>query len=260
MSHLLPPFTRALLRRPAANFADGITASSHLGAPDYQRAMRQYDSYAQALRACGLDVTVLPADERFPDGHFVEDPVVIYGDMAFLCRSGAAARQGEGQSLLPFLGDCHVVEPPAGALIDGGDVLFCADRVLVGISRRTNEAGCRALRGALQSVRQDIRVEAVPFGGVLHLKSGLTELAPGVLLHDPALKTAHDLSWAQVVTLPPEEGHAADVMPVNERVFIAADCPFAARQAERFCDHVVALDMSEFLKMDGGLTCLSLRY
>ncbi len=260
MSHLLPPFTRALLRRPAANFANGITGASHLGKPDYERAMRQYDRYVQALRECRLEVAVLPADERFPDGHFVEDPFVIYRDLAFLCRSGAAARQDEGESLKPYLGDLRLVEPPADALIDGGDVLFCADRVLVGISRRTNEAGYLALRRALASVRADIRVDAVPFSGVLHLKSGLTELAPGLLIRAPALKTAHDMSWARVATLPPEEGHAADVMPVNGRVFIAADCPVAARIAERHCDQVVALDMSEFLKMDGGLTCLSLRY
>ena len=259
MSHLLPPFTRALLRRPAPNFAAGLTTAS-LGAPDYAKAMRQYAGYVQALQEAELDVTVLPADESFPDGHFVEDPLVIFRDMAFLCRSGAPARQGESQALIPHLADLRLVEPPADALIDGGDVLICADRALVGISRRTNQAGYLALRAALKSAHADIQVEAVEFSGVLHLKSGLTELAPGILLHDRKLKTAHDLSWARVITLPPEEGHAADVMPVNDRVFIAAHCPVTAELAARYCQQVVALDLSEFLKMDGGLTCLSLRY
>ena len=223
--HLLPPFTRALMRRPAANFADGETTSSHLGPPDFERALRQFDAYAQALRDCGLTVAIIPADERFPDGHFIEDPVVVFRDLAFLCRSGAPARRDEGESLKPHLQRLRIVEPPPDARIDGGDVLFCADRVLVGISTRSNCAGFEALREALQSLQPDIRVDPVPFSGVLHLKSGLTELAPGVLIRDPALTTDYDLGWAQVIDLPTDEGYAADVMPVNDALFIAAGCP-----------------------------------
>ncbi len=260
MTHLLPRFTRALMRLPAANFAEGVTSAAHLGPPDYARALEQYHNYVRALRDCGLDVAVLPADERFPDGHFVEDPFVIYRDLAFHCRSGAASRQGEGESLKAHFIDLRIVDAPADARIDGGDVLFCSDRVLVGISERSNLAGYRALRDALRTVRGDIRVEPVAFSGVLHLKSGLTELTPGVLIHDPALKTDFDLSWAQVITLPPEEGHAADVLPVNDTLFVAADCPQAFQAAKRHCGPVIALDLSEFVKMDGGLTCLSLRY
>ena len=259
-THLLPKFTRALARRPARNIADGITAASHLGSPDYDKAMQQYDSYIQALRDCGLVVTVLPADEGFPDGHFVEDPFVIFHDLAFHCRSGAPARRGEGESLKAQLADLYIVEPPPGAFIDGGDVLFCAERVLVGLSDRTNIAGYGALREALRSIQPDIRVDALPFRGVLHLKSGLTELAPGVLIRDPALLTDSDLSWAKVITLPPAEGYAADVMPVNDTLFIAADCPQAYQLAKQYRGSVITLDMSEFVKMDGGLTCLSLRY
>ena len=248
------------MRRPAENFAEGVTSAAHLGAPDYDKAMRQYEVYAQSLLECGLAVTTLPADERYPDGHFVEDPFVIFRDLAFHCRSGAPSRQLEGESLMPHLSDLKIVEAPTDASIDGGDVLFCVDRVLVGISRRTNLAGYAALRSALQSIQSDIRVEAVPFSGVLHLKSGLTEVAPGVLMRDGTLRTDFDLSWAQVITLPPEEGYAADVMPVNDTLFVAAGCPVAWQAAATHCDQVVALDMSEFVKMDGGLTCLSLRY
>lgn len=260
MTHLLPRFTRALMRLPAANFAEGVTTAAHLGAPDHARALEQYRVYTQALRDCGLAVTVLPADERFPDGHFVEDPFVIYRGLAFLCRSGAPSRQGEGESLKRRLGGLRIVEAPADARIDGGDVLFCSDRVLVGISERSNRTGYRALREALRTVQGGLRVDAVPFSGALHLKSGLTELAPGVLIRDPALKTDFDLSWARIITLPPEEGHAADVLPLNDRLLVAAGCPQALRAAERHWGRVVALDMSEFVKMDGGLTCLSLRY
>ena len=260
MTHLLPRFKRALTRYPASNFASGITEAAHLGAPDHERALRQYENYLKALRDCGLQVRTLDADVRFPDGHFVEDPFVIFRDLAFRCRSAVPARDGEAESLEHALEDLRIVRAPANAHIDGGDVLICHDRVLVGLSRRTNAAGVKALADALRGVLPDIRVEAVPFSGVLHLKSGLTEIAPGLLLHDPALKTAHDLAWARVITVPPEEGFAADAMPVNETLFIAAGCPVALREASRFHPKVAPLDMSEFRKMDGGLTCLSLRY
>ena len=260
MPTLLPPFSRALMRQPSANFADGETTASHLGRPDFDKALRQYETYVGALRDCGLAVTLLPADDRFPDGHFVEDPFVIFRDLAFHCRSGAPSRQGEAESLKPHLAGLKIVDPPPEARMDGGDVLFCADRVLVGLSARSNAAGFAALRRALQSVQADITVEPVPFSGVLHLKSGLTELAPGVLIKDPALKTDFDLSWAEVITLPPHEGYAADVMPVNDTLFVAAHCPAAYEAASKRHDRVIALDLGEFVKMDGGLTCLSLRY
>ena len=260
MSHLLPNFSRALVRYPATNFADGITNSTHLGRPDYERALRQYDAYLDALRDCGLDVTVVPADDRFPDGHFVEDPLVIFHDLAFCCRSGEPRAKTKANRLCPGSAICkssrHHPMRAWTAAMSCSVPIVC----LSALSERTNRAGVAALRHALQTVNSDIRVDAVPFDGVLHLKSGLTELAPNVLFHDPALKTAFDLSWATVITLPSDEGRAADVMPVNDTLFVAADCPRALHAARDYCDNVVPLDMSEFRKMDGGLTCLSLRY
>lgn len=260
MTHLLPTFTRILARRPAANFADGITMSSHLGQPNYDKALQQYNAYLDALRGCNLEMVVLDADDRFPDGHFVEDPCVIFRDVAFMCKSGAAARENEGESLKPYLSDLRIIEVEGAARIDGGDVLICADRILVGLSERTNLIGVDALRRAFQTVKSDIQVDAVPFEGVLHLKSGLTELAPNVLIHDPNMSMDYDLSWATVIRLPATEGYAADVMPVNDALFIAKGYPAAIKAAQAYYDNIIELDMSEFQKMDGGLTCLSLRY
>ena len=258
--HLLPPFTRILARRPSANFADGLT-TQELGTPNVELALQQYENYLSALRDCDLDVTVLDADEQYPDGHFVEDPLIIFHDMAFVCKSGAEARQGEAKGLLSHLSDLRIVEINGDdAFMDGGDVLICADRVLVGLSERTTVAGAEALKRALQTVQADIRVDFVEFEGVLHLKSGLTELAPNVLIHDPILKTDYPLDWAEVITLPAEEGYAADVMPVNDTLFLAEGYPTALAEAKKHYEKVITLDMSEFQKMDGGLTCLSLRY
>ncbi|MEM9951850.1 MAG: arginine deiminase family protein [Chloroflexota bacterium] len=258
--HLLPSITKILARRPATNFADGLTTQA-LGEPDVTLAMQQYENYLTALRHLGLDVTVLDADENYPDGHFVEDPLIIFHDLAFVCKSGATARQGEATGLLPHLSEHHIIEIEGeNAFMDGGDVLICADRVLVGISERTTVAGANALKKALQTVKANIRVDYVEFDGVLHLKSGLTELAPNVLIHDPTLNTDYDMSWAKFITLPTEEGYAADVMPVNDTLFLADGYPTAYEIAQRYYNNIITLDMSEFQKMDGGLTCLSLRY
>lgn len=262
MSHpLLGTFTKILARRPSPNLADGLTMSSHLGVPNYANAMQQYENYLQALRDCGMDVKVLDYNSSFPDGHFVEDPVIIFHEMAFLCRSGALSRRHEGESLLPHLAGLRIERMADNhAYMDGGDVLFCADRVLVGISERTNRAGAEALHQALKTVQPDIRLDCVEFSGVLHLKSGITEVAPNVLVHDPALKTDYSFDWAELITLPAEEGYAADLMPVNEAIFIVKGFPTVKAIAGKYSSRVIELDMSEFRKMDGGLTCLSLRY
>ncbi len=258
---IVPPFTRALTRQPAVTAAQGITTSTHLGIPDLTKMAQQYTAYLDALRECGLDVIILPPDERFPDGHFVEDPVVIFRELAFVSRPGAVARRGEEAALAVNLSHLHRVYLTGDeATLDGGDVLFCADRVLIGLSERTNTAGAQQLAAALRTVQPDLQVEMVAFSGVLHLKTGVTELAPGVLVRSPHMHTDHDFSFAQTVTLPPREAYAADVLPVNDALLIPAGFATVAALASKHYTRVIALEMSEFEKMDGGLTCLSLRY
>ncbi len=258
---LLPPFTHALARRPASSLANGLTTQRHLGPPNVALAMQQYDAYLDALRACALDVTILPPDERFPDGHFVEDTAVIFRNIAFICRAGVPSRSGEAESVASHLAHLHqvTIEGEEGTL-DGGDVLFCADRVLIRLSARTNREGAEQLRSALRAVQPDLRVELVSFSGILHLKSGLNELAPGVLVLAPALHLHHDLSFAEILTLPPQETYAANLLPINDTLLIAAGFPTISALAEKYYTHIIPLDMSEFEKMDGGLSCLSLRY
>jgi dimethylargininase len=257
----LPSITRILARRPAHTLAAGITTQTNLGAPDVALTLRQYDAYLNALRSCGLEITVLPPDERFPDGHFVEDAAVIFRDMAFICRSGAPSRVTEGEEIAKYLRHLHLVTVQGDeGLVDGGDVLFCADRVLIGLSARTNWAGAEQLRSALRDVQANLRVDIVSFSGMLHLKSGLNQLAPGVLVRAPAMQLDYDVSFAETVVLPPEETYAANLLPINDTLLIAAGFPAVRTLAEKHYAHIIALEMAEFEKMDGGLSCLSLRY
>ena len=258
---ILPRFTRILARRPAYTLADGLTTQTDLGAPDIERTLHQYDIYITALRACGLDVTVLDPDDRFPDGHFVEDAAIIFHDLAFVCRSGAPSRAGEAAEIAKHLTHLNQVSIQGDeGLLDGGDVLFCADRVLIGLSARTNRAGADQLRAALQNVQPDLRVDSVAFSGMLHLKSGLNELAPGVLVLASGMRLDYDLSFAETLTLPPDETYAANLIPINDTLFIAAGFPAALALAEKYYTQITVLEMTEFEKMDGGLSCLSLRY
>lgn len=260
---ILPPFTRVLARRPAQNMADGLTTQTQLGKPDVAKALAQYDEYVGAFHDLGLQVTVLPPDERFPDGHFIEDPVVVFRDMAFICRSGAKPRAAEGEAVAKYLSNLNQVTIQGDeGLVDGGDILFCSDRVLIGLSNRTNREGAEQLASALRQVQANLRVDIVRFESVLHLKTGINELAPGVLVLSPEIQTDYDLSFAETVILPSSEAYAANLVPVNGTLLIAAGFPEALEIAQRYYanDRIVQLEMSEFQKMDGGLSCLSLRY
>lgn len=257
MSH--NTFTHALARYPTPNLCDGLT-SQELGVPDFELAMQQYNAYLNALRECKIEVTILPGDPTYPDGCFVEDPAVIYKGLTFITQPGAASRLGEANSIADALQSRDLVRMTGNGRLDGGDVLFCADRVLIGISERTNREGAEQLCNALTHYEAGLRVEFVPFGGVLHLKSGITELAPGVLLRSPVMTCDFGFDFAETYLLPFPEAHGANVLPINNSVFIMKGYPTVRKLAEGYYNRIVELPMTEFEKMDGSLTCLSLRY
>lgn len=258
---MLPPITKILSRKPAPTVANGLTTSQHLGVPNYDKTLMQYEAYIDALAACGCEVRILEADERFPDGHFVEDAAVIFRELAFICRPRSVARVGEVETIAEALSDLHVVMVEgAEAFVEGGDVLFCADRILIGLGERTNRAGAEQLASALRDVQADIQVELVPFEGVLHLKTGMTALSDALILQSCHFKSDFQVDFVETVVLPQEESYAADVLPINDALLIPRGYPTVEGLATRYYSDVFALDMSEFEKMDGGLTCLSLRY
>lgn len=260
LNGLLPAFTRAIVRRPATSFAKGLTGRAYLGVPSYEATQAAFDGYVSALRAAELIVTELPAVEEYPDAHFVEDAAVLFHDTAFICRPATLNRRGEEQAMAPSLVGLRRVYAKGDATIEGGDVLFCHDRVLIGLSKRTNRIGAEQLRQAIWDRLGMIRVDFVPFTGVLHLKTGLTEIAPGLLVHDPAMRLQTEISGLQIMTLPEAEGYAASVLPINKHILIADGFPTVADIASQHYNEVHALPMAEIEKMDGGLTCLSLRY
>lgn len=255
-------FTHALLRLPGDNFAQGLTQSGE-GAPDPALALAQHQHYRAALEAAGLALTVLPADPRHPDGCFVEDTALLTARGGILTRPGAPSRRGETDAIADALHDAFpdLARIQAPGAVDAGDVCEADGHFLIGLSARTNEAGAAQLAGLLDDLgyRSDILdIRAVK--SLLHLKSGIAYLGEGRLLATADLPRHPALAAYERIDVPHAELYAANALRVNDRVLVAAGYPRARAAIESLGFETIALEMSEFRKLDGGLSCLSLRW
>jgi len=255
-------FTHALLRLPGDNFAAGLTQAGE-GAPDPALALEQHQRYCEALAACGLSLTVLPADPRHPDGCFVEDTALVTERGAIIARPGAPSRRGETQVIEAALKGLFPSIPriEAPGTLDAGDVCEADGHFLIGLSARTNEAGAGQLAGHLLKLgcRADI-VDIRALRELLHLKTRIAYLGEGRMLATAGFPRIRALAAYEIVEVPAGERYAANALRVNDRVLLAAGYPATRAAVEALGFDVVALDMSEFRKLDGGLSCLSLRW
>ena len=255
-------FTRAIVRAPCATFADGLT-SVDLGRPNYELALQQHEAYCRALESCGLSLTRLAADDRYPDSTFVEDTAVLTERGAIIARPGAESRRGETEEIEQVLRHTYpqlqkIVVP---GTVDGGDVCEAGDHFFIGVSNRTNEEGARQLARFLAELGYaSTLIDIRRLSNILHLKSGLAYLGGKRLLAIRELKKLKQLCDYVVTDVPNAEEYAANCLAVNNRILVAAGFPVLQRELQELGYETVALDMSEFQKMDGGLSCLSLRF
>lgn len=268
--------TKAIVRPPAPNFAEGLTTAG-LGVPDYQLALRQHEAYCAALERCGLSLIRLEADPDFPDSCFVEDTAVIIPQFAGECarvpspvrvvltNPGAPSRKGEVdrmQRVLNKLFPSPAIRQiqPAGTL-DGGDVCEAGEHFFIGISERTNEAGAEQLAQYVVSGGYTSSfIDIAKLGSLLHLKSGLTYLGGQRLVMTAALARRKEFAEYELVTVPPGAGYAANCVRVNDYVLVAAGYEKFEAKLRGLGYKTLSLEMSEFQKMDGGLSCLSVRW
>lgn len=264
----------ALVRRPGPRLAEGLITHIDRQPVDVERAQRQWEAYVDALHANGWrTVEVAPADDC-ADAVFVEDTVVVHGDLAVLTRPGAPSRRAEVAKVEEAVvaAGYRVARIEAPGTLEGGDVLKFGRTVWVGLGGRSNEEGMRQLAAHLEPA--GVQVVGVPVSRVLHLKSGVTALPDGTvvghepLVDDPAVwaggaDPAGDgvgTGHADAGFLPvPEESGAHVVLLGGDRVLMAADAP---RSAQMFRDRgctVTEVDISEFMKLEGCVTCLSVR-
>ena len=257
-------FRHAIVRPPGKNFADGLTTVD-LGVPSFENALDQHESYCRALEECGLALTRLPSDLRYPDSTFVEDTAILTRRGAILTRPGAASRLGEvaaiETALAPFFPEGRLGRIVAPGTLDGGDICEAGDHFFIGVSRRTNPEGARQLAGILAGAGFTTScIDIREIDSILHLKSGIAWLDGRRLAAIGALAGHKALADWEILRVDPGEDYAANCVRVNDTVLVAAGFPRLESAIRRLGHRVVPLEMSEFRKMDGGLSCLSLRW
>ena len=255
-------FTRAVVRPPAANFDRGLSRVD-LGKPDLEVALDQHEAYCRVLAECGLALTRLEPDDRYPDSTFVEDTAIVTPRGAVICRPGAVSRLGETEEIERVLRQdftrIYTIREPG--TVDGGDVCEAGDHFFIGVSGRTNEAGATQLAGFLAELGySSTLIDIRGLGNILHLKSGTAFLDGRRLVVIDELKDREEFSGYDLVSVNAEEAYAANCLLINDRVMIAAGFPAYERQLTGLGYKTIVLEMSEFHKMDGGLSCLSLRF
>jgi len=248
---------RALVRRPGPRLDDGLLTHLERVPVDLELAQRQWEAYVEALRAEGWETIEVPAADDCPDAVFVEDTVVVLGDLAVISRPGADERKPETaatEAALAGLG-YRIARIEAPGTLDGGDVLKHDGTVWVGIGGRTNAAGADQLAAHLAPLGAE--VVPVPVSKVLHLKSAVTALPDGTvagfepLVDDPAV-------WDEFLPVP-EEGGSHVVVLDESTVLMATSAPATRKLFESRGLRVVAVDLTEFEKLEGCVTCLSVR-
>ena len=251
-------FRYAIVRKPGPNFGDGLTTSD-LGPPDFERMTTQHNAYVRSLDEMGLEVKVLEPEPDFPDAHFVEDAAVVTPDIAVITNPGARARRGEEKTIEPVLAKFRPIdriEPPG--TLDGGDVLMVGSHFFIGISERTNPEGAEQLGRILK--RFGNTWTAVDVGKGLHLKSGVNHAGGDTLLLTEAFNKLDTFKGYRKIVLDPQEIYAGNSLWINDVVLTPAGFPKSRAMIEAAGHVVREVDVSEFQKLDGGLSCLSLRF
>jgi dimethylargininase len=247
----------ALVRPPGPALADGIVTHLERVPIDVARARRQWEGYTYTMAAYGWDLVEVPPADDCPDAVFVEDAVVVFRDLAVLTRPGAEARRPEVHGVAETvhrLGLATATVEPPGTL-DGGDVLKVGDTVYVGRGGRTNGDGIRQLRHLLQPLGAS--VVAVPTTKVLHLKSAVTALPDGTVIGYPPIVDEPAL-FDRFLAVPEESG-AHVVLLGGDRLLMAEDAPRSAALLADLGYRPVTVDIGEFQKLEGCVTCLSVR-
>jgi dimethylargininase len=251
-------FTTAIVRRPCREFGDGLTTVD-LGRPDYAMMYQQHQAYVDTIQQIGLQVIDLDPLKDFPDAHFVEDVAVVTPELAVITRPGAPSRQGETAEMMPTIKGFRplaCIEPPGS--LEGGDVLLVERHFYIGLSDRTNEMGAEQLGRFMEPY--GYTWSTVKVGEGLHLKSSVNYVGDRTLVVTADFADNPQFNAFKKIVLDPDEIYAANSLLVNDTLLMPKGFSKVKAQFAVFGREIIELDMSESQKMDGGLTCLSLRF
>lgn len=252
-------FTRAIVKKPGKSYVNGLT-TSHLGTPDFELALKQHEAYIEALQKAGLTVTVLEADEEFPDSTFVEDTAVLTEKCAVITNPGADSRNGEIEAMkqvIPrFYDTIESIQSPG--YLDGGDVMQVDDHFYIGLSSRTNREGAQQLKDILGKYGYGATI--VPLQEFFHLKTGIAYLGNNTVVLAGEFIGSEDFRGFEQITVSKEDEYSANCIRINDFVIIPKGFEATKQKIAAAGYSVIECDMSEFRKQDGGLSCLSLRF
>jgi dimethylargininase len=253
-------FKNAIVRTPSRSMVNGIT-SANLGKPDYEKALEQHQAYIQALELAGVEVTVLEPLEDFPDSTFVEDTALLTPTCAIITRPGAVTRRNEVAeiegAIKQFYPDTSF-KISAPATIEAGDIMMVGKHFYIGLSERTNQEGVEQMLAILRQHGQD--GQAVDMQEFLHLKTGVNYLENNTMLVAGEFVNHKAFNKFNHIVVDADEAYAANSLWINDKVIVPTGYPKVQKQIEALGYHVLNVDVSEFKKLDGGLSCLSLRF
>jgi dimethylargininase len=252
-------FNAAIVRSPGGSVVQGLRSTPG-PSPSFESLEHEHQSYIAALEAAGLDVTVLPSLEQFPDSVFVEDPALVFSHAAILLRPGAPSRLAERSELLVTLtGRFPEVLHLDDGFADGGDILVTPREILIGLSARTDATGAARLQELLRSIDLNSRVVSVP-RGTLHLKTDCSLIDEETILATESLAASGLFAGYRILTVPEQERAATNAVRVNDSVLMRTGCPLTFELLSRHGVNAVPLPTAEIAKVDAGLSCMSLRW
>jgi dimethylargininase len=248
-------YTHAFVKPPAETYASALTMEAQPRLVDLALARQQHFAYVTKLRELGLNVTELAPDKHFPDSCFVQDVAFVCDGQLIVTRPGAASRRGEPDAMMDALQSIGLpIQRIAGpGTLDGGDVMVTEDKLYAGLSARSNTAAVAQLRGLVKRP-----VIGVPLPAGLHLLSSCSYLGEGKVLITAECAICPELAGFEQYVLPPKENYAANVLVLGKHVVMPGGYEIAVSMVEEAGLTPHPLDMSEFEKRDGGVTCLSL--
>lgn len=256
-------FKKIIAREPSKSIINGITSSPDLGSVNYQLASQQHKDYINILKNLGLETYLIPKDEKFPDSVFVEDAALLTAKCAVITNPGAIARNGEKTEMAAHVAQfykpnkMHYIQAPG--TLDAGDVMMVNDTFYVGLTERTNQEGINQLTEIFKPY--DYQVVAVPVKEGLHLKSSVSYLEYNNLLITSDLIDNPIFDNFNKIPVPDDEKYCANSIWVNDTIIVPKGYPKTLALIKKLNEYqIIMADTSEIAKLDGGLSCTSLRF
>jgi len=252
-------FRNAIVRLPCPAIKDGLSTSK-LGTPVFEVAIEQHRIYVDTLKMLGLNVRILQANDLYPDSTFIEDVAICSSDWAVISNPGASTRKGETSGIRELLeeyfNDIETITPPG--TLEGGDVMKAGNHYYIGISNRTNNQGADQLLNILN--RHGKKGEKVELKNILHLKSGISYLENSTVIVTGEIAENKIFKHFNRIRIDDEECYAANSLWINGKVLVPDGFTGTRGKIEKAGYETITLNVSEFRKVDGGLSCLSLRF